>query len=139
MTLPLEITHACRFYEAYADDLVARAMLQTHNQAYAMTRAVLHRTRDHLTLAQGIRFAQGLPVVLRAIMIADWDVDAAPSVHSGRSAFRADVIHRLSPHHVPPDTIVEDVIQTVAAHADSFAFNQALLALPEEIASLWRR
>lgn len=138
MTAPQEITHASRQYEAYADALIARSMLQTHNQVYAMTRAVLHETRDHLTLAQGIRFANGLPAVLRAAMVADWDVDARPRDFPGGDAFLADVIRRLSPHHVPPETIVGDVIETISAHADPFAFKQGLAALPDGLAALWR-
>lgn len=138
MPAPQEVTHASRQYEAYARALIDRALLQTHNQVYAITRAILHETRDHLDLADGIRFAQGLPVVLRAIFVEGWDVAVVPRFFLGAASFHRHVVERLSPHVVPPDTIVEDVVACVTAHADPFDLTKAIGVLPPGLASVWQ-
>ncbi len=91
MPAPAEITYASRNYEAFAADLTDAAMLQTHNQVYAMTRAVLHAFRDRLAVADAIAFAQGLPAVLRAIYVEGWSGGDAPVSFGGAEAFRADL------------------------------------------------
>ena len=73
MTVPMEYRTATEDFEAFLADLKEQAMLAAHNQAYALTRAVLHVFRGHLTVPEGLRFAQVLPPVLRAVFVEGWE------------------------------------------------------------------
>ena len=138
MPAPADITYASRAYEAFAADLKATALLETHNQVYAMTRAVLHQCRSHLAVEEGLAFAQGLPAVLRAIFVEGWHGSEVPQPFADPDAFLADVVTRLAPHHVPPASIVRDVAVVLGRHADPKAWSRALDALPPGLAGLWR-
>ncbi len=137
MTAPQEITHASRQYEDFASDLKQQAMLQTHNQVYAMTRAVLHETRDHLSLEQAIGICQGLPAVPRAIFVEGWNAAVPAKSLASKAEFSASVVKRLTPHHIPPETIVDDVVSCIEKHADPAAFRQGVAWLAGPLATIW--
>ena len=138
MTIPPEITQASTQFMELLGALKERASLQTHTQCYAILRAVLHEFRGYMTTAQAIAFAGGLPPVVRAIFVADWRPDEAPPPPLAPREFTAAVVKRLSPHHVPPDSIVSDVFALLASRADPARTAVAVDNLPAGLQRLWR-
>src|SRR5664279_4784581 len=108
MTQPRDVIFASKLFQDWLEALKQRALLQTHNQSYAMFRAVLHALRRHMTTAQVLNFADALPPLPRGIFIEDWRPAEPLPVKSAKDFIR-DVIKDLAPHHVPPDSIVKDV------------------------------
>jgi uncharacterized protein (DUF2267 family) len=62
-------------FEQFLLDAREAADLTTTNQTYTMVQGVLQAFRRRLTISEAIHFAGVLPPVLRAIFVADWDVD----------------------------------------------------------------
>jgi uncharacterized protein (DUF2267 family) len=118
-------------------DLKERSFLQTHNQCYAMLRAVLHEFRGYMTVGQAIAFANGLPPVVRAILVENWKPPDQPLPSPSRQDFIDAVIGRLSPHHVPPDSIVSDVFALLVPRAEATKIADAIDSLPAELKQLW--
>jgi uncharacterized protein (DUF2267 family) len=54
---------------------LSAAGLTTTNQAYTMVQGVLQVFRRRLEVNEAIRFLSVLPVGVRALFVADWDVN----------------------------------------------------------------
>ena len=132
MPMPHEITQASKQFMELLGALKERALLQTHNQCYAMLRAVLHEFRCYMTTDQAIAFAGALPPVTRAIFVADWQAADAPPPPCLQK-FTDAVVKRLAPHHIPPDGIVGDVFVVLAARMAAGAIDP----LPAGLKKLW--
>jgi uncharacterized protein (DUF2267 family) len=138
MPMPPEIAQASVQFMDLLGALKERAWLQTHNQCYAMLRAVLHEFRQYLTVRQAIAVADALPAVTRAIFVEDWAPCDEPPAPPAPEEFTAAVVRRLSPHHVPPDSIVADVFAVLAPRCNAARLGPAVDALPSELRNLWR-
>ena len=136
MPMPHEITQASRQFMELLGALKERALLQTHNQCYAMLRAVLHEFRCYMTVDQAIDFAGALPPVTRAIFVADWVPADAPPPPSPKE-FADAVVKRLAPHHISPDSIVGDVFAVLAPRMAAAKAAGALDPLPNGLKQLW--
>ena len=133
MPMPHEITQASKQFMELLGALKERALLQTHNQCYAMLRAVLHEFRCYMTVDQAIAFAGALPPVTRAIFVADWRPADKPPPPPSPPEFTDAVVKRLAPHHIPPDSIVGDVFAVLAARMAAGAIDP----LPAGLKKLW--
>jgi uncharacterized protein (DUF2267 family) len=139
MPMPPEIAQASVQFMNLLGALKEKAWLQTHNQCYAMLRAVLHEFRDYMTVRQAIAFAGALPPVTRAIFIEEWEPAGDPPPPPAQEVFAQAVIRRLSPHHIPPDSIVGDTFAVLAPRCNQTRLDAALKALPAGLQLLWRR
>ncbi len=136
MTQPNEILYASKLYQDWLTALKERALLATHNQSQAMFRAVLHGLRRHMTADQVLSFADALPPLPRGIFIQGWRPGAALPLAAAQDLVR-EVTTDLAPHHVPPETIVGDVLAVLANHAEPHAAAQLRAQLPDAAKSLW--
>ena len=101
-----------------------------------MFRAVLHELRRHLTPEQTLTFADALPPLPRGIFIEGWrPVDPRPMVSA--SEFLHDVIESMSPHHVPPPSIVKDVFAVLAELSEPANARAMREQLPSQLKPLW--
>jgi len=130
MTIPADIQFASKQFDEWLGELKESAFLSTHNQGYAMLRAVLHELRDRLDVMQTAAFADGLPALIRGILYDGWRPAEAPAQLPTSHEFSDAVIRRLSPHHVPPETIVGDVFAMIARHTDAGRLAAALAHYP---------
>lgn len=136
MTQPYVVLYASKQFQEWLTALKDRAYLQTHNQSQAMFRAVLHRLRRHLTTDQVLTFADALPPLPRGIFIEGWrPPDALPLTSAGE--FLQGVIESLSPHQVPPDSIVRDVFAVLAERSEPLGARTMREQLPEELRPFW--
>jgi uncharacterized protein (DUF2267 family) len=136
MTQPRDVLEASQLYQQWLAALKARALLATHNQSQAMFRAVLHALRRHMTDGQVLTFADALPPLPRGIFIEGWRPGAAQPLASPADLTR-DVMAALAPHHVPPDSIVADVLAVLATHSDARAAATLRAQLPQAVQALW--
>ncbi|RVI55554.1 DUF2267 domain-containing protein, partial [Sinorhizobium meliloti] len=75
VTIPMEYRQASADFDRFIVDARDIAALQTTNQAYTMVQAVLYTFRRRLEISDALLFANALPPVLRAIFVADWDLE----------------------------------------------------------------
>ncbi len=135
--MPQEIELASQQFGQLLDELKQRALLETQNQCYAMLRAVLHEFRDHLTTAQAIAFADGLPPIVCAIFVGHWQPGEGSAAGTSGGNLHDAVVRRLTPHHFPPDSIVEDVFALLAPRLDSARSTAVIAALPPGLKELF--
>jgi uncharacterized protein (DUF2267 family) len=136
MTQPDNVLRASEHYQAWLTALKERALLATHNQSQAMFREVLQALRRHMTTEQVLNFADALPPLPRGIFIEGWRPGVAQPLASATDLTR-EVMTGLTPHHVPPESIVSDVMAVLAAHTDAHAAATLRAQLPEAVKGLW--
>ncbi len=137
MPLPMEYQHASDDFERFLADARERADLVTRNQTWTMVDAVLRVFRRRLTVADGLRFAEVLPPLLRAMFVIDWDVGAAPVPFATREAMTAEVQAVRGNHNFAPDKAIACVAAAVWAAVERAAFARVLAELPEGARDYW--
>lgn len=91
MPVPSEYQRASIDFEEFLVDARDRAGLVTTNQAYTMVEGVFRLFRRHLSVAEGLAFANVVPPVLRALFVEEWDTSAPAQPFASREAMTAEV------------------------------------------------
>ena len=138
MPMPQEIAYASKQFMELLGALKERALLETHNQCYAMLRAVLHEFRSYMTIKQAIAFADGLPPLVRAIFVEGWQPADEPPPPPSRKEFASAVARRLAPHHYAPDNLASDVFAVLVPRAERTKIARVMDELPADLNNLWR-
>ena len=137
MPMPMELKHASREYEAFLASVREISDLTTDNQAYTMTQGVFLVFRRRLELKDAIRFANALPPLLRAIFIADWDVNEPPVPFADRTVMTREVQALRKHHNFSPDTCIRDVAEALRKQADWEMIDRVLISLSGEARDFW--
>ena len=138
MTVPLEYKRASEQFEKFLVDARDLAFLQTTNQSYTMAQAVLQVFRRRLDVKDALLFAGALPAGLRALFVADWDLDE-PRLPFGDGTVMTREVQGLRPdHNMSPDTAIRDVARALRQNVDTAAFDRVLARLPQAAAAFWR-
>jgi len=138
MTVPEQYEFAAQAFGAFMRDAREAAGLTSNHQTYTMVQGVFQAFRRRLEIKDAIRFAQVLPPILRAIFVADWNVDDPVRPFADRATMTADVQGLRGDHNVAPDTSIEDVARALRRHVDRPQFERVLASLPPEAAAFWR-
>lgn len=138
VTIPMDIQHATEEFEAFLITLRDRSSLATRNQTYTLLEAVFRTFRRRLRLVEAIRFAQALPPILRAIFIADWDLEAPVLPFGDRAAMTREAQSLRQHHNFAPDSCIEDVAAALRQHLDVAAFDHVLATLPYGAMQFWQ-
>ena len=102
-----------------------------------MVVGVLHAFRARLTLAEGIRFAQALPPVVRALFVEDWDPALPPREFGGEQDWLADVRALRYQHNFSPDNAVVAVARALREQVQPPIWEQAMHDLPDAFRRYW--
>lgn len=137
MPMPMEYQRASEEFERFLGLARERAGLSTRNQTYTMVQAVLQVFRRRLDMREAIAFAAVLPPVLRAIFVADWDLDAPALPFGARAAMTREVQSLRRDHNFAPDTAIADVAFALWQVVDRAALQACLSSLPAEAVSFW--
>lgn len=138
MTVPMDLQYASRDFEAFLADAREISGLTTRNQTYTMVQGVFQTFRRRLEMKQAIAFANVLPPILRAIFVADWDVDEPKRPFGSRESMTREVQSLRGNHNFAPDSAIRDVAAALRQHVDEVAFDRVLATLPEGAADFWR-
>ncbi len=137
MPVPSEYARASdRFYSLLVEARDAAGLGSTH-QAYTMLQGVLQVFRRRLDVADAIRFAAVLPPLVRALFVADWDVDEPKRKFGDRAGMTEEVRSLRAAHNFAPDTAIGDVARTLRRYVDEETFDRLLAGLPEGAAAFW--
>jgi uncharacterized protein (DUF2267 family) len=138
MTVPTQYARASEEFEHLLDALRRRYDHATRHQTYQTLEGVLRVFRRRLTLAEGLRFADALPAVLRAIFVADWDIEAPVEPFADPQTLSREVKAYRINHNLTPDDAIAGLAEILAGHVDPVAFRRALETLPPEAAQFWQ-
>lgn len=137
MPIPMEYQHASDDFERFLAAARDRAGLVTRNQTWTMVDGVLRTFRRRLTVAQGLRFAEALPPILRAMFVVDWDAEAPPLPFGSRAEMAAEVQTLRIHHNFAPDTAIADVAAALWEAVDRAAFARVLDEMPDGARDFW--
>jgi uncharacterized protein (DUF2267 family) len=137
MPVPPEYRRASIEFEQFLLDAREAADLTTTNQTYTMVQGVLQAFRRRLTISEAIHFAGVLPPVLRAIFVADWDVDEPRRSFGDRAEMIREVQSLRSDHNFAPDAAIQAVAIALRKNIDTARFDGALQTLPAAAREFW--
>ena len=136
MPMPWTYRQATREWQAFLA-LARQAMdLETDNLTYTAVQGVLQAFRRRLTAQQAIDFAQVLPSVLRALFVADWQIEP-PAPPGTRAEWTAEAM-ALRPHHsLTPPNCVEATAYALRKSVLREDLDRVLATLPPFAAEFW--
>ncbi len=137
MPRPIEYQHSSDDFDRFLCKLIEQTGLTTRNQAYTTAQAVLYVFRRRLALKDAIRFAGVLPPILRAIFVADWDVDQVQAPFEDRSAMTQKAQSLRRDHNFSPATCIRDVAIALRDCIDQRDLDRVLASLPPGAADFW--
>lgn len=114
------------------------AALQTTNQAYTMVQAVFYAFRRRLQVSDALLFAEVLPPVLRAMFVAEWDLQEPAAPFAERRTMTREVQAFRGDHNVSPDTAIADVAAALRRNVDEAMLDRVLVRLPAGAVDFWR-
>ncbi|MDQ0999001.1 uncharacterized protein (DUF2267 family) [Phyllobacterium ifriqiyense] len=138
MTQPQEIVQASKQFQDWLAALKAKSMFSTHNQSFASMRGVMHGLRRHMDTDQILTFADALPPLPRGLFLEGWRPALALPLQS-EAQLAKEVYDNLTAHHSPPETIVSDVLATIAQHLDPHNAKMAGEQLPTALKPIWSK
>lgn len=138
MTVPNEFEFASAEFSALLRDARDVAGLTSTHQAFTMVQGVLQAFRRRLDVADALRFAQVLPVGLRALFVQDWDPAEPVRPFSDRVTMTAEVQALRGDHNLSPATAIADVAVALRRHVDNAHLDRVLAQLPPGAADFWR-
>lgn len=139
MPLPNEYQRATDDFYKFLTDARDLASLGSTHQAYTMVQGVLQTFRRRLEIKDAIRFANTLPAVLRALFVADWDVDEPQRLFEGLAVMTIEVQQLRGDHNFAPDTAIHNVATALRKHLDEESFDKVLATLPDGAVEFWRK
>lgn len=135
--MPFEYRSASEDFDKFLRDVMAISGLATRNQAYTMAQAVLIAFRSRLSTADALRFADVLPVALRALFVSDWEM-RTPKPWGMRADWMRDVRSLRPDHNFSTDSAISDVAAALRLNVDQQAFSAVLATLPESADRFWQ-
>ncbi|MQX36408.1 DUF2267 domain-containing protein [Roseospira navarrensis] len=137
MPMPREYEYASRDFEAFLQDARAALGFETRHMTYTTVQAVLMVFRRRLTVAQAVAFANVLPPVLRALFVAQWDVEAPRRAFTDMTVMNAEVRDLRPDHNFSPPESIQAVGSALRSHVDAKAFRRALEDISDQAVAFW--
>ncbi|MDE2383589.1 MAG: DUF2267 domain-containing protein [Alphaproteobacteria bacterium] len=138
MPLPYEYRHPGEEFDAFLREVMEACNFATRNPAYTTTEAVLRTFRRRLSVRDGLRFADVLPPVLRALFVKEWAIDEKPLPFASREELTAEVKALRRDHNFSPDTAIADVARSLRKHVDEMKLDAVLATLPQGAVEFWK-
>ena len=136
--VPAEYQQAKIAFYDFLTDARDQALFQDTHPVYTMAQGVLQAFRRRLELKDAIRFANVLPVGLRALFVADWDPDEPRRPFEDRETMTREVQNLRPLHNYAPDDSIRIVAAALRRNVDEEAFDRVLATLPEGAVEFWR-
>jgi len=134
---PSEYQRATDEFSDFLLDVRDGALFRSPHPAYTTTQGVFRTFRRRLSLPDAVRFAAVLPVGLRALFVADWDLDE-PQLPFGPRAEMSQEVRALRPDHNFSDSeSIHVVAVALRRHVDEAKLDAVLATLPEGAADFW--
>ena len=135
---PFEYSMATKTFQELLDTIVDESELATSNQAFTTLESVLRAFRRRVSVSDSLRFADVLPVAVRALYVHDWDIAETRLSFEPRDQLGQELRSLRPGHNWSSDTAVADVARALRKFVHPRDFEAVLAALPEPAAAFWR-
>ena len=138
MPVPVEYKRASMTFEQFMLDARDLSGLATTHQTYTMVQGVFQAFRRRLDVKEAIRFANVLPPVLRALFVADWDLDEPRRPFEDRAIMTREVQSLRPDHNFAPESSIGNVATALRRNIDQVALDRVLASLPTGAQDFWK-
>jgi uncharacterized protein (DUF2267 family) len=138
MPVPSEYQRASQDFYKFLLDARDTSDLVTIHQVYTMVQGVLQAFRRSLDVTDAVLFAGVLPPVLRAIFVADWDMDEPRRPFEDRAVMTKEVQALRADHNFAPDTSIRAFAIALRRNVDETVLDRILAKLPEGAVQFWQ-
>jgi len=137
MPVPAEYERAsAKFYEFLVAVRDESDLWSTH-VTYTMVQGVFRTFRRRLTPQQNLRFADELPICLRALYVTDWNLDEPLLPFSDLETMNAEVRQLRRQHNFAIDSAIPVVAKNLWRFVDTERFQSTLDQLPTGAKEFW--
>jgi uncharacterized protein (DUF2267 family) len=137
MPRPMEYQHASEEFDRFLCKVIDLTGLTTRNQAYTTVQGVLYAFRRRLVLKDAIRFAGVLPPIVRAIFVANWDLEEPQAAFEDLAIMTREAQSLRKDHNFSPSTCIRDVAVALRACVDVPAFDRVLASISNGAVEFW--
>jgi uncharacterized protein (DUF2267 family) len=137
MTVPAQFDRASKDFYRFLVDARDEADVQTTHRAYTMVEGVLLAFRRRLSTKDALRFANALPLLLRAMFVADWDPDHPIAPWASREVLTKEVQSLRANHNFAPDDAIVAVAKALRRDVGEDELDAVLGELPEGAREFW--
>ena len=134
----MEYQRAEDHFRKFMQDARDTSGLGSTHQTYTMVQGVFQTFRRRLDVKDSILFAGVLPAVLRAIFVADWDIDEPRCQFEGLGIMTKEVQALRANHNFAPESAIRDVASALRRNVDEAAFDRVLAKLPGGAVKFWQ-
>jgi len=138
MPYPHEYQVATDRFSDFLGDVKEEADFGSRHMAYTMAQGVLHVFRRRVDLKSAIRFANVLPVGMRALFVGDWDVDEKQQAFTDLVAMNEEVRELRPDHNFATPMAIQQVAAAVKKHVDQEKFRDVLKEISDEALAFWQ-
>ncbi len=112
--------------------------LATTHQTYTMVQGVFQAFRRRLDVRDALLFANVLPPVLRALFVADWNLDEPRRPFEDRAVMTREVQSLRPDHNLAPASSIRDVAAALRKNIDQAELDRVLARLPAGAREYWQ-
>jgi uncharacterized protein (DUF2267 family) len=138
MPYPQEYQLASKEFSDFLGDVKIIAYFGSRHMAYTMVQGVFQVFRRRLDIKDAIKFANVLPVGLRALFISDWDTEEERKSFVDHELMTEEAKQLRPNHNYSTDTAINDVAKALRRHVDEDLLDETLRGFPEGAIEFWR-
>ena len=138
MPVPFDYKHASMAFEQFMLDARDISGLATTHQTYTMVQGVVQAFRRRLDVRDALLFANVLPPVLRALFVADWNLDEPRRPFEDRAVMTREVQSLRPDHNLAPASSIRDVAAALRKNIDQAELDRVLARLPAGARAFWQ-
>lgn len=138
MPVPFDYKHASMAFEQFLLDARDISGLATTHQTYTMVQGVFQAFRRRLDVRDALLFANVLPPVLRALFVADWNLDEPRRPFEDRAVMTREVQSLRPDHNLAPASSIRDVAAALRRNIDQAELDRVLARLPARARAFWQ-
>jgi uncharacterized protein (DUF2267 family) len=137
MSEPRIIDRSAEQAHIWLRELATELGAEDHRAAYRALRAVLHTTRDRLTVEESAQLAAQLPTMVRGIYYEGWKPSRVPARYHDVDSFLASVRDEgMLAGETEASVAVGAVAQLLRRHVSEGEIDDVLAVLPESLRPL---
>ncbi len=137
MTVPAEYQMATEEFYSFLLDARNGANLWSTHAAYTMAQGVFQVFRRRLSVEQSLAFANILPIGLRALFVADWDINEPRKKFSDIKTMTYEVGTLRNNHNYSTSTAIKDIAVALRKNVDEKKLDELLKTFPVEAREFW--
>jgi uncharacterized protein (DUF2267 family) len=137
MPVPMDYRLASQEFEAFLLAARDELMLQTTHQSFTVADSVFRVFRRRVAPQVLLDFIKGMPVGVRSLFIADWDLDQPLLPFSDLTTMGAEAKTLRSDHNLSTPDCIAPVARALRKITNAVEYQAAMDRLPPEARAFW--